>query len=82
MSTSPTPFARTQGVMKLSRSDILSRSSSIFSSPVSFRFITDLIAASGSLAVSITPLMVARTKPATTFGLALAKSGLTMMALP
>ena len=72
MSTPPKPFAFTHAVTKLSRSDILSRSSSIFSSPVSLRFITDLIAASGSLTVSSTPLMVARTKPATTFGWALA----------
>src|SRR5260370_936029 len=72
MSTAPKPLALTHGVTKLSRSDIFSRSSSIFGSAVSFRAIADLIAVSGSLMVSSTPLMVARTKPATTSGLALA----------
>ena len=72
MSTPPKPLAFTHGVTKLSRSDIFRRSSSILASPVSLRYITDLIALSGSLMVSSTPLMVARTKPATTFGLALA----------
>ena len=82
MSTPPTPFAFTQGVTMLSRSAILRRSSSTARSPVSLRFMTDLIASSGFFAVSMKPLMVARTKPATTFGFALAKSGFTMMALP
>src|SRR5437667_147932 len=62
----------TRGVTKLSRSDIFSRSSSTFASAVSLRAITDLMAVSGSLIVSSTPLIVPRTKPATTFGLALA----------
>ncbi len=46
------------------------------------RFMSESIAASGSLSVSWMPRMVARTNPATALGEVRMKSGLAMMTLP